>query len=299
MNAKVEINHKIDLFVSKNNAQANAVEFNYVEATVTVDGEPAAHQKVICQVDGNAYFFGHGNNLVAEYTDGGGKIRLKVLNNFPEDNNIFFFVYGDRPSAVSAELNFIPIREKFSIASIKTKNRTLFHGEPSIIWEGAGFEIITSGGSGQFSWSFEGESEGVAISANQFGDAFITAVAPFVGKRTVKILDEITQEVLTHTFQVNYFLDVSPDLVPLEKILLQGDEHLLNRTLITILFEQWGNLGEYIGWNSKVPYWTRSHDEVATNSAEVFNPVTGIYTTVKVVENDIPKELGFVSIIKR
>lgn len=271
------INYTLKLSSEKESAVADGKDINTILLHVENNGEAVSNLRVVFTVDGQAAFV---NNLTGTYvanTDSLGMISLDIFDTEIETVTLSCFPVDQDENIAQLELVFTEVLQIFKIERVQTKSQTLYPGEPTIIWDSASFLVETSGGSGEIEWSFTGDYEGeLKLAQDDYGAAEVTALSWFVGSRTVKVTDKVTGETAEHTFNISDYIYISPETIGLIDALNIPDKNLLAVDKLKTLYDQWGDLSQYNGWEPDAFYWTSEYN-LNINKATCFNSSTGIF----------------------
>lgn len=275
---ETNIHYTLKLDSKKESAVADGKDVNTISLHVASnEGEDVANLRVVFTVDGQAIFVNNQTGTYVANTDSGGVISLDIADTTVENVTVSCFPVEQKETIAQLELIFTEVQEIFKIELVQTKSQTLYPGEPTIIWDSASFLIETSGGSGEVEWSFVGDHNGeFKLQQNDYGAAEITALSWFLGSLTVKATDKVTGETAEHTFNISDYIYISREKIGLTDALNEPDKNLLSVDKFKKLYDQWGYLSQYNGWEPDSFYWTNEYN-LNSNKATCFNSYTGIF----------------------
>lgn len=248
--------------VKQDNSTANGNDKNIITATVTdVDGNPAANIDIVFEVNGSALFKDNESQILRTTIPNDGCLDISLVNpsEADETNKVIAFLFESQDVKQVVDVHFHKTRATLSISSVYNKNKTLVAGQPTIAWCGAEFSILTTGGSGQVSWSY---NEDGTLELHEEG-AILTVkiLQPFFGEKVLTCVDTITQEMIGYSFNITdiLFLVTTPESCS-NFISNQNISVFPDRQKYKELFKQWGPLSTFSGWPAGGEYWTSEYD---------------------------------------
>ncbi len=279
----------------RDNASANGKDANRVSLSITRGGQPAEGIRVVFNVDGNAIFVNNRSGVYSAESDSHGLITLDFIDELVENVNLTSFIVEQKEETFSAEFNFVAAQGDFKIDRVQTKNQTLYYNEPTIIWDGASFILMTSCGSGEVTWEISGEDrEGIRLESDEYGSAEVTAISAFVGVRSITARDKSTGETATHAFNITHYIEPGAEKITLlDAVQNKENNPLLPKSALRMLYDQWGDLSSYNGWLPNTFYWSDEY-KLSANTAWSFNDSTGIFVEDSYQSFGVPSEQGYV-----
>ncbi len=269
----------VQLEVLVDGVPANGLESNQVRAKVlSIDKQPLANQRVVFSIkEGSALFKENQLALYAVETDRFGQALADVTNTIAEDVVLTCSVISASEIQAIETLLFTEVHEKFKIKSVQTLNHSLFVGEPTVVWTGASFEIITEGGTGSANWQVVSQQEYIHIQNGLHGSVIVEIVGPFIGECKIIGRDETTEEEIEYRFSVGHYLFNYRDVKPLSEAISNApDNKLVPKEVLNSLYAQWGSMLDYTGWTNHIlEYWTNQYSMIE-NDATVFDISTGL-----------------------
>ena len=265
----------LTLEVIKNNARPDSEDYNTVKAVVVDEsGQPASDIVVLFNSSGNARF-SNGNIIFRETTDVAGVCLANITDSSSESVSISAQAAGTDVKYV--EITFTNIDKELEIQSVNNENGIFPENKFDTAWVGATFTIVTSGGSGDLSWTVSGGSglaitqEGGNFAAFTFRSADLNTDYLIVGK------DKITLEEISYNFTLSEFVLAWLSEINAVDLFLAGDvKKLRSKDTLLKIYQQWGNISSYnSGLND---FWTDnfSYDaEAKTLTAELVSLVNG------------------------
>ncbi|WP_434462181.1 Ig-like domain-containing protein [Serratia plymuthica] len=248
--------------VKQDNSSANGSDENIITAIVTdANGGPATNTDVIFKVDGNALFKDNESQILRATTQSDGSLDVRLVNPSESDetNTVTVFLFDNQEETKVVEVHFHHLWDQLSIDSIYNKNKTLVDGQPTIAWCGAEFSILTAGGSGKVSWSYDGD--GSLLLNNNMKILTVKIMQPFFGDKILTCIDDMTQEIITYTFNITDLVFLVNTEESYNTFIENNKNHAFpSRDKYQSLFHQWGRLSVFADWPTGGEYWTSEYD---------------------------------------
>lgn len=248
--------------VKQDNSTANGNEQNIITAIVTdVDGNPVANIDIVFEVNGSALFKDNESQILRATTPNDGRLDIGLINPYEADetNEVIAFLFENQDVKQVVDVHFHKTWAALSIASVYNKNKTLVAGQPTIAWCGAEFSILTTGGSGQVSWSY---IEDGTLELHEEGAILTVKISqPFFGEKILTCVDTVTQETFSYFFNITDLLFLINTQESYRNfIATQKTSVFPDRAKYRELFKQWGQLSAFSGWPAGGEYWTSEYN---------------------------------------
>ncbi len=259
----------LTLSVKQDNSTANGNDENIITATVTdVDGHPVANIDIVFEVNGSAFFKDNESQILRATTSDDGHLDISLVNTSEADetNEVTAFLFENQDVKQVVDVHFHKAWAALNISSIYNKNKTLVAGQPTIAWCGAEFSILTDGGSGQVSWSYN--DDGTLELHGEGAILTVKILQPFFGEKVLTCVDTVTQETIGYSFNITdlLFLVNTPESYS-NFITTKKTSVFPDRAKFKELFTQWGQLSAFSDWPVGGEYWTSEYDSLSAWAA--------------------------------
>lgn len=255
--------NKLNLSVITNNAKANGVDKNQVQAVVTSEKNLQPVPGITCSfsVAGGSAEFNNGSKNYIGTTDAGGVCNAYLTDTTAES----VAVTASIPEGVTqTQTVTFTGGDVLRITQAATLTGKPFTSEaPTTAWIGAEFQILFSGGSGVVDWTVN--NTGLAVQDESSYEKVILKFAETAEtgiRYTVTGTDRNTGEVVTYSFRLEDFYVSFGSVETLDILWAAGDtKYLPSPAQLHNLYAEWGSMSDYGGWTEKTDvYWTNSFD---------------------------------------
>lgn len=246
------------LAVTSNNAIANGKSFNQIEATVLnkSTNKPESNISVTFTISNGSSTFIDGATTFTNTSDAEGKVYARLISQTAGTSNVVAQTYTGASN--SEYVDFTENYSELEIVRIYNEVKSFSESGLTTAWPNATFYVEASGGSGDFTWNVNEESEVKFENQDNFTAIFIfTSNAGPNKTYTITVTDNVTKKYTTHTFTLDAFFSSFGDWNTYN---LLSKAQYPSIAELTSLYNEWGDMSKYAGWliENGYNYWTNT-----------------------------------------